>query len=917
MTLEQQLKNKTYYKMFINEHENIHPIQVLGDVFQEEALKEMPELSAIRFAQGEVYFHHKDFETAIFKWENIANELQPWARKNTADAYYELGMLSTAEDLYTVIETDDPILKTEVALRLFSLYIEREKLDAAVSLIKKTIDANPDYPNLTTIARRFFEEREDWNHAVELAVNEAKRTESADWFKILHSYVEKGVTRSFHPSYFSQALVLLFHLDKQMFEQLVVSFWNSFEKGESYFTWIKEFNQLLLNLEVSRDGNWLELSRLHKETYFSFVTGKYFIKVLQDFVPDLLTNWLRIASPSHVVLSSAAILSWNELFPTSISVLIVKEAEELISITELAMNELEECLTLFDSIIKWAEAHDMGENNRVQWIVEQLIDFDTHHLLVTGLGGSGKSSFINTILGEQIQDSPTSSVVMFKHAEELEITEITDWEVSGLSGFADFQERMDRLRNALDSVIEYRQPFSFLQKNNLALLDTPGLKGGHQDRHEVLKYLQAADVILFVLDANAPLTEKEKTALEQIHELAPDIPVHFLLSKMDTIVGEQEAIRIFEETNSMIQGFMPDAKVFPFSTQYDHSQQINELQSFIQSIHSTRNIEDRRLAKLLYYIRTTIASLLQKRIDVENQLLEAVSWNENMHLKLTGAVNQLGDMALQKTQAVTQTYHSIREALEQEMNENVPKILRECSSLIKEESNFSKIHLELNDEMNRRLQEYLENQVLPKYYQAMQDWIVGCKDEFEQSQEFLNELCEGFNGMYGEERLKLVCDFKVLDDWRRDTDRMTSHFKLEKVNILLRRTPSQFLLKSAGKLFGGLGQNKGMLYNKYKAFVENEDYSEIAGSVSQQFFQAFELFEKSLERDVGMFFKVPMNILNRTVEETQKEIDEKREALNRLNTNPELFRDPLTLFEVRLRQFEWMTIAGRGMQTVY
>ena len=39
MTLETQLKQKTYYKMFINEHENIHPIQVLGDLFQEEASK--------------------------------------------------------------------------------------------------------------------------------------------------------------------------------------------------------------------------------------------------------------------------------------------------------------------------------------------------------------------------------------------------------------------------------------------------------------------------------------------------------------------------------------------------------------------------------------------------------------------------------------------------------------------------------------------------------------------------------------------------------------------------------------------------------------------------------------------------------------------------------------------------------------
>ena len=244
-------------------------------------------------------------------------------------------------------------------------------------------------------------------------------------------------------------------------------------------------------------------------------------------------------------------------------------------------------------------------------------------------------------------------------------------------------------------------------------------------------------------------------------------------------------------------------------------------------------------------------------------------------------------------------------------------MLQECSTFIKEDSNFSKIHLELNDEMNKRLEEYLDQTVLPKYYRLLQDWIEGCKEEFVQSQEFLNEIGESFNHMYGEERLVLDCDFKVLDDWHRDTDRMTSRFQLETINILLRRTPSQFLLKSAGKLFGALSQNKALLFNKYKAFVENEDYIEAISAVNQQFFQQFELFEKSLERDVILFFKNPLNLLNRSAEEARSGIQTNQEMLTNMNTNPEMFRDPLTLFEVRLRQFEWMTVAGKGMQTIY
>jgi hypothetical protein len=157
----------------------------------------------------------------------------------------------------------------------------------------------------------------------------------------------------------------------------------------------------------------------------------------------------------------------------------------------------------------------------------------------------------------------------------------------------------------------------------------------------------------------------------------------------------------------------------------------------------------------------------------------------------------------------------------------------------------------------------------------------------------------------------------VLDDWLRDTDRMTSRFQLESVNILLRRTASQFLLKSAGKLFGAISQNKAMLYNKYKAFVENEDYTETIEEVSKQFFQPFELFEKSLERDVTLFFKSPLRNLTTAVGEAKLGIESNQEQLNKMNTNPEMFRDPLTLFGVRLRQFEWMTVAGKGIQTVY
>jgi hypothetical protein len=173
-------------------------------------------------------------------------------------------------------------------------------------------------------------------------------------------------------------------------------------------------------------------------------------------------------------------------------------------------------------------------------------------------------------------------------------------------------------------------------------------------------------------------------------------------------------------------------------------------------------------------------------------------------------------------------------------------------------------------------------------------------------------MAEGFNAMYGDERIKLECDFRVLDDWRRDAARMTNGVYYEKVNIMHRSTPQQFFLKSAGKLLGVLPQNNTMLYNRYKTYLETEDYYEIAVSIANKFLQQFEIFEKSIERDVNLFFKQPFIALEQAVEEARSEIEYGKTELEKMRINPELYRDPLTLYEVKLRQYEWMTAAGRG-----
>ncbi len=105
--------------MIVSHPHSNDSVKVLADAFLKEQKSEIAELSAIRYAQGEVYFHHKDYETAIFKWEKVDGELELWSKKNIADAYYELGLLANAKNVYRSIQTDSLTLKTEVSLQLF------------------------------------------------------------------------------------------------------------------------------------------------------------------------------------------------------------------------------------------------------------------------------------------------------------------------------------------------------------------------------------------------------------------------------------------------------------------------------------------------------------------------------------------------------------------------------------------------------------------------------------------------------------------------------------------------------------------------------------------------------------------------------------------------------------------------------
>ncbi|MGP4040915.1 GTP-binding protein [Gracilibacillus sp. D59] len=901
--MEKQLINKSYYRTFIEGIKDVDPIKVLGELYIDEQQNEMPDLSSIRFAQGEVYFLYQDFEAAIFKWENVSNELKPWAQKNIADAHTKMNLLAIAEDYYNAVETDSVVLKTEVLLQLFSLYIQLGKHTKAVESIKNAVNINPDYPDVTDVARVFFEDQQDWDNAIELAVNEAMRTESLSWFVVLEEYVELGHTAKIKPKYFSEVLMTLYNIDLNRFECLATALWNSYKQTDLYFPWLEELNNLLLSIEPERSYVWSKLSNQYRVTYFELMNGKYLIKEFSYLMPSHLTNWMKLSTASDALIASSAVLAWNEIYSSNMEDSIIREAENLLGQSDRYQDGIEDALKLFKSIMKWAAGESLQLDKRFEWIVDELQDLNEYHLMITGAETSGKSSFVNTLLDEELSKDPANATVLYKDADNAKIHAITNETERSIAERQDFKEAAKDEQ----TLISCRMPVSFLNENKLTLIDAPQGTLTNNGNH----YLYLADSLLFVLNADSNLTGNELDMAVRIKEQAPDLPIHFLLCKMDRNTDSQEVMERTEKIVSRIDSYFPNAKVFAFSTYEERKNQLNDFSTFTRSLLDARSIAEERTSKLLYYIKKSIKLLLVKREEVEDSLVDNIKWNEEIVTKLKGAQNQLSDIEENTVQVIKKSYSNIIEDWKQDLTVKIPELIRKSSEVINEDSDFGKIHIELNDEINKRINHYIEETVLPDLSVELQEWIENSQRELNDRQAYLDEMCESFNDLYGEEKIYFECDSKVLDDWKRDMERMTrGNIQLTKVSFMSQHTMSQFLWKSAGKLIGALAKNNETLHYKYKHYMEGKDYSKTVETIIDEFMQQFELFEKSLERDIKIFFTDPYKVLDEILVETYDVIEDNKGVLSDMRKKPELYRDPITLFEIKLRQYEWMTTDG-------
>jgi small GTP-binding protein len=183
-----------------------------------------------------------------------------------------------------------------------------------------------------------------------------------------------------------------------------------------------------------------------------------------------------------------------------------------------------------------AAADDLAHLRQAELDLDELF-----LLVVVGEFNSGKSAFINALLGEQILREgvtpTTAAITRLRYAATLS------------------EQRVGPL-------LEVGYPLDLLR--DVAVVDTPGTNAILREHEEITNhFVPRADLVLFVTSADRPFTETERAFMERIRAWGKKVVV--VLNKVDLLAPGQvvEQVQFVRDGAERLLGFQP--QVFPVS----------------------------------------------------------------------------------------------------------------------------------------------------------------------------------------------------------------------------------------------------------------------------------------------------------------------------------------------------------------
>lgn len=173
-------------------------------------------------------------------------------------------------------------------------------------------------------------------------------------------------------------------------------------------------------------------------------------------------------------------------------------------------------------------------------------------IMLYGMFSSGKSSFINSIISENLLeegDLPTTSTFTLVGCNEDKV----------------LQDSIKYLVPTHSIIVEN----TFLRENGILLIDTPGFEDLDSKQGELSSdNLQICNKFIVLLDATRPLTASEYNRIKQIKEKNIKNKILFILNKIDFIDEDEEDVyEIIEDIKIKLRKIVgEDIRILPYSS---------------------------------------------------------------------------------------------------------------------------------------------------------------------------------------------------------------------------------------------------------------------------------------------------------------------------------------------------------------